>query len=160
MTGAVDPGLAEPPCHIGIVVASLEDAMSRYSSLLGLEWAEPRQHTTVFRVPSSGDQVVSLDVVWSLRGPVHYELIEQQQGTIWGLQDAGALHHVGYWIESVVDGVHLFREKGFTLEATLPSDSLASGFAYLRSPEGLRLEIMDVRSKAMYDDYLGAGTLP
>jgi hypothetical protein len=146
------------PCHIGVIVGDLREAMATYSSALGLEWAEPRRHTTAFRFPSVNDEVVTLDVVWSLGGPIHYELIEDRHGTIWSMDNPGVLHHVGYWIDKLVDAVGVLNGAGFAVEATLPGESPASGFAYLRHPEGLRVELMDVRSKPMYDEYLAVAS--
>jgi Glyoxalase/Bleomycin resistance protein/Dioxygenase superfamily len=155
--GAGEAWLEEPPCHLGIIVENLSDAMARYSATLGVSWAQPQHHTTVFRFPSSGDRTVSLDVVWSLQGPVHYELIEARSNTIWSLENSGPLHHVGYWTSNLLDGVERLQKRGSTVEVTLPGDAPVSGFAYLRLQDGMRVEAMDLRSKAAYDEYLSGG---
>jgi hypothetical protein len=82
-----------PFVHVGIVVASLEQAMPRFERL-GIAFMEPRVVRVDHLVESGRETQVDLRVAFSLAGPPHWELLEAVGDGIYGPQQIGSLHHV------------------------------------------------------------------
>jgi hypothetical protein len=144
-----------PFYHVGIIVPELGQAMRELTSNLGLSWASEQR----FELPVLIDgQVVDRDInfVYSTDGPPYIELIAANEPP-WELQDG--LQHLGIWCEDVVDEMHrLVTEDGYTAAATgAGRNGETRGFAYLNSPTGLLVELVDKRGKAAFDRWVAGG---
>jgi hypothetical protein len=113
--------------HIGIVVPNLAAGMDELGELLGLTWGRV-QLRTGSTMTASGPVDVDTSLVWSIQGPPHFELFQQQSGTPWATV---GLDHLGMYCDDLNgEGAHLI-DRGAEWE---------SG-KYFRSRSGLRHEL-------------------
>jgi catechol 2,3-dioxygenase-like lactoylglutathione lyase family enzyme len=116
--------------------------------------------STLFDAPN----VDGLHAVWARNAGPPLELMHAEPGSpafaIWGCPDGHEyVHHVCYWVEDLpAESAHLV-ERGFPVELTLAGGSPTRGFAYHRSPAGLRLELMRSEDKPAMAEWLETGTL-
>jgi hypothetical protein len=140
--------------HVGYVVPDLPAAMERLEATAGYCWASPRVLPTSLR---TADGTLSTDVhlTYSVDGPPHLELIEEQPGTIWAREQRG-LHHLGYWSSRFPEDVDRLIQEGFAFEAGAVDERGAlARFVYLREPQtGLRIELRDEARKAAMEQWL------
>jgi hypothetical protein len=135
--------------HTGIIVPDLDVAMNRMSALAGYRWITPVTYTLPFRT-TSGTQEVTSTFVYSLQAP-HVELIKEVPGTAWTAAPGNAVHHLGYWTDSLAESAKMLEDNGFTFEATAdtaPPDLAL--FAYYIDTTGTRIEIVD---RALFPDF-------
>lgn len=136
-------GCLERPFHLGVVVPDLDVAMGVYGEALQLSWSSVRTTATRMRL-DAGEVDISFELVWSVDGPVHIELIREVPGTPWMASEGAPYHHAGYLVDDLGAGVRELEQSGFRLEATRAVDGEhATRFAYMRHPLGLRVELMD-----------------
>lgn len=143
-----------PFYHVGLIVPELGEAMRDLSSTLGLTWA--KQQRGEMPVIVDGRQVTrDISFVYSIEGPPHVELIGANEPP-WCAQDG--LHHMGIWTEDVVGDMEKLVAEKYSITATgVGRDGNPSRFAYLTSPTGLLVELVDTRSKAAFDRWVAGG---
>ncbi len=143
-----------PFSHVGIIVPELGQAMRDLSSTLGLTWASEQRRA--FPISLRGETVErDIQFVYSLEGPPYVELIGANEPP-WTAQDG--LHHMGVWSEDVVADLESLVAQGYQVNATgLNRKGYAGGFAYLDSPTGILLELVDQRGKESFDRWIAGG---
>ena len=128
--------------HTGIVVPDLQAAAQRLSTMAGYTWTKPMKGPVMIRTVA-GTQTVELQFVYSLQAP-HLELIEEVPGTAWTAARDNAVHHLGYFTDDFDATAQALLAHGFALEMCHTIDGDApSMFAYYRSPDDIRVEIVD-----------------
>ena len=143
-----------PFYHVGIIVPELGEAMRDLSSTLGLTWAKEQRRA--FPVTVNGE-LVDRDIhfAYSMTGPPYVELIQANEPP-WELRDG--LHHMGIWSEDVVGDTEKLLAQKYSIAATaFERPGYAGGFAYLNSPTGLLVELVDSVSKESFDRWVGGG---
>jgi catechol 2,3-dioxygenase-like lactoylglutathione lyase family enzyme len=141
--------------HTGIVVPDLEGAAERLSTVAGYSWTRPIEGPVRIRT-DSGTQTVDLRFVYSIQAP-HLELIEQVHGTPWMPAPGNAVHHLGYFTDDFDATAAALAAAGFTLEMCHTSDGeRPSLFAYYRSPDAVRVELVDRNVFGDLADFLKA----
>ncbi len=74
----------------------------------------------------------------------HLELIEEVPGTPWTTAKDNAVHHLGYFTDDFDATADALQALGYALEMCHTVDGeTPSMFAYYRSPEDVRIEIVD-----------------
>jgi hypothetical protein len=144
-----------PFYHVGIIVPELGEAMRDLTSTLGLNWASEQR--AEMPILLNGIQTTrDIQFVYSTDGPPYVELIGANEPP-WELQDG--LQHMGIWCEDVVaDMEKLVNEDGYTVAATgVTRKGGPGGFAYLNSPTGLLVELVDQRGKAALEGWIAGG---
>ncbi|RAU98790.1 VOC family protein [Mycobacterium colombiense] len=141
--------------HTGIIVPDLAAAMARLSALAGYRWINPVSYTLPFRT-AGGTQEITSTFVYSLQAP-HVELIKEVPGTAWTAAPGNAIHHLGYWTDSLAESAKMLEDNGFSFEATADTASPSSNgdlalFAYYVDDAGTRIEIVD---RALFPDFPG-----
>jgi hypothetical protein len=157
-TSALAGQCLESPCHLGVIVTDLGAAMETYGRALNLSWTSVRRTDTRMRL---GDREVELafELVWSVDGPVHIELIQELPGTPWVAAEGAPFHHAGYLVDDLVSGVHELEQSGFSVEATRFVEGAAvMRFAYMRHPLGLRIELMDRQMMGDLGSWIAEGS--
>jgi catechol 2,3-dioxygenase-like lactoylglutathione lyase family enzyme len=128
--------------HTGIVVPDLQAAAERLSGAAGYTWTKPMKGPVTIRTVA-GTQTVEMQFVYSLQAP-HLELIEEVPGTPWTAARNNAVHHLGYFTDDFDTTAAALQALGYALEMCHTVDGAApSMFAYFRSPEDVRVEIVD-----------------
>src|SRR5258708_1470420 len=127
--------------HTGIVVPDLAAAAQRLTTMAGYAWTEAMTGPVTSRTVS-GTQTVGMQFVYSLQAP-HLELIEEVPATPWTAARDNAVHHLGYFTDDFDATANALQSQGFALEMchTIDGDT-PSTFAYYRSPDDIRVEIV------------------
>jgi catechol 2,3-dioxygenase-like lactoylglutathione lyase family enzyme len=166
--------------HICIAVPDMEQAMKHYEAAFGIEaWGPLLDYTEGVEIdvasPMLGGEVSmrGLGEIWSLSGSeivsgsppfAPFELASaapfSPSSTIWGCPDGREyVHHICYWVDDLVAEADHLIENGFSLELTIAPGDRAKGFAYLVSPAGMRVELMQQSDKAAFGRWLKSGVI-
>lgn len=87
------------------------------------------------------------------------ELIEGESGTIWDPSQSG-LHHVGVWTDDLAGDIAALENDGIPIEACGRGDDGAPNFwSYHRTPDGLRVELVDGSAKEAFEVWRAGGDL-
>jgi catechol 2,3-dioxygenase-like lactoylglutathione lyase family enzyme len=141
--------------HTGIVVPDLAAAAEHLSTIGGYTWTKPIEGPVPIRT-TAGTQTVDLRFMYSMDAP-HLELIEQVPGTPWMPAPGNAIHHLGYFTDDFDATATALASAGFTLEMCHTSDGeRPSLFAYFRSPDAVRVEVVDHHVFGELADFLNA----
>lgn len=138
--------------HFALVTDDIEKSMDVYSGALGLTWAKPWTGTIPI-VTGNESHVASVSFTLSVQGPPHLELIRSDTPSVW--RPGEGLHHFGVWVDDFELSVGGLTSQGFAIEVMSPT----ADFTYLRTPDGARIELVDVKSKPAFDRWLGGGQL-
>ncbi|WAJ45028.1 VOC family protein [Mycobacterium sp. Aquia_216] len=135
--------------HTGIVVPDLDAAMTRLTALAGYRWITPLSYTLPFRT-TAGVRELTSTIVYSVQAP-HLELVQEVPGTPWTAAPGNAVHHVGYFTDSLVETARALESNGFTFEMTgeVPGSEFGM-FAYYVDAFGTRIEVVD---RALFPDF-------
>ncbi len=151
------------PFHVGVVVADVEEAMARISEGTGLAWHSVQSVDLNLLVEG---EVVPAGVrfTYSVDGPLQIELASGPPGSFWDVDLYGGLNHLGYWTENLHDDVAALRATGCELifggagtETMLKGEATLEGFAFLMSPIGQRIELIDVAMRPAFDRWFAGG---
>lgn len=143
-----------PFYHVGLIVPELGQAMRDLTGTLGLRWASQQRREMPVLV---NGRTVQRDIsfVYSVDGPPYVELIGANEPP-WSAQEG--LHHMGMWSEDVVADMEAMVAENYTVAATgLNRKGYSGGFAYLSSPTGVLVELVDTRGKASFERWLAGG---
>lgn len=146
--------------HIGIRVPDLGAAMAELGAAHGVEWTSVRN--SPFRVwePDTGTVEYPLKLVFSREGPCRLELLEGVPGSHWDGREVPGPHHLGVWVDSVGDEVERLLARNWTLEfSAAPPDEGYGRFAYIRSPEGVLFEPVEVANRERFEAWWAGGEL-
>jgi hypothetical protein len=146
------------PFHVGYIVADVNVAMDQLSEAIGLTWHPPQ----VFSLDiNQGNERVGFDVTftYSKEGPVQIEVAEGPAGTMWDVAEYGGPNHNGYWTDDLEGDVDRLTAGGFDLLFSGAGDEPGpQGFAMLRSPWGMRVELIDEVMLPMFETWYSTGT--
>lgn len=146
--------------HHGIVVDDIAAAAETLTREQGLTFSNPWTSTQTLRVPGWPAPVdVELTIVYSGEGPVHVELVQKVENSVWQGDGAAVLHHVGYWSDDLVaDGLEL-EAGGYQLVfENVPEEGQTPTFRYYLSGLGLYLELVHTSVQPLLEQ-LWASTL-
>jgi catechol 2,3-dioxygenase-like lactoylglutathione lyase family enzyme len=166
--------------HICVAVPDLEQGMKDYEAAFGVKSWGPLLDFTDGVDMEIGSQLhgkqvsmLGLKEIWSRNGsdivsvgppfaPLELACAEQfsPSYSIWGCPDGREyIHHICYWVDDIAaEGAHLI-ENGWSIEVTTAPGDRAKGFAYLLSPAGMRVELMQRGDKAAIGKWLETGEL-
>jgi catechol 2,3-dioxygenase-like lactoylglutathione lyase family enzyme len=140
--------------HTGIIVSNLERSIDFYHGILGLEFAN--EPSPVFDDPELGPKVgvpgAALRQVTLKAGDDQVELLEYTAPPSPidepVAQNALGAHHVGFRVDDIEAKVRELQLKGveFLGEVTAVDEGVLAGWrwAYLRDPDGITLELVEV----------------
>jgi lactoylglutathione lyase len=130
---------AEDLFHTGIVVDDVESTLRWFTDTAGYQWCRELAGEHVVQT-SRGRQIVPLRVVYSMNEP-RLEIVQTVPDTLWVPADAG-VHHIGYWVDDVGEGVARLVANGMHVEVTALSPGGAPLWAYCQGSSGLRIELV------------------
>jgi len=146
--------------HIGIRVPDLAVAMAEFGESHGVEWTSARE--SPFRVwePDNGYAEYPLKLCFSREGPCRLELLEGVPGSHWDGREVPGPHHLGVWVDDVGAEVERLLARGWTLQfaAAAPEEGYGR-FAYIRSPDGVLFEPVDVANRERFETWWAGGEL-
>lgn len=126
--------------HVGIVVDDLDGSLDELGRLFGYEWCDEVHVAQPVLFPE-GSSTVDFRFRYSRDLP-RIEVIQSQPGTIWTPAGGSGIHHLGYWSDDVsADGAAL-EGAGSVREAAGVDGDGAPYWAYHRSPNGPRIELV------------------
>jgi hypothetical protein len=141
--------------HVGIVVDDLDTALVDLSELFGYEWC-PQLHIQTPVVLPTGELTLDLRFAYSASVP-RLELIQSTPGTLWVPAPTSGVHHVGYWSDDVASDGDLLATRGYAVEATGVRPDGNAIWAYHRSPDGPRIELVSRELLAGLRQYWESG---
>jgi hypothetical protein len=128
--------------HTGIVVDDLEAAKVELGEALGVTWHDGGAEIRM--IGDDGARTVRSAYALSIEGPHHVELVQSIEGTVWTVAAPGQAHHLGYWVDDVAATSAALVERGAVpIVAIAMADDRPALCAYLRTPNGLCVEIVD-----------------
>ena len=131
--------------HTGIIVESLQNAMSTMGGALGLDWAPPRTSTAPMQGPN-GVQGREIRFTYSLQGPHHIELLEQVDPAPYlNLTGGRRVHHLGYFTDDLIQASADLEARGFHRELSGVGENGQIGraaFHYNPESPGIWIELV------------------
>lgn len=131
--------------HLALAVGDLDEAMSSYQSLAGGTRTEPADLEALVHAPRLSDRPIRIRgrVCWLVGNRPPIEFWQGEPGSPWHIEGQGInFHHMAYYVDDLDEAAASLIAQGFELEITPyhHGDGIL-GFAYLRHPGGLRVEI-------------------
>ena len=139
--------------HAGIVVEDLDATLDDLSELFGYEWCPEINIQTPVLLPT-GEATLDLRFTYSATVP-RLELIQSIPGTLWVPAPMSGVHHLGYWSDDVASDGALLTARGYAVEATGVRPDGTPVWAYHRSPDGPRIELVSHALEAGPQPVLG-----
>jgi catechol 2,3-dioxygenase-like lactoylglutathione lyase family enzyme len=131
--------------HISFAVQDLEAAMSLYATLFGGTATQTLDSESWARMPQVSDSPTRVRdrVAWLVGGALPIEFHEGGPGSPWHNPNSILdFHHVAYYVNDLDEAAAALQAHGFELEmTTVHRGTGIVGMAYLRHPNGLRVEI-------------------
>jgi len=148
--------------HFGLVAHDFEATLAELTNTYGLTWASVQRRSFDVAQP---DGVVAADfrVTYSIEGPPHFEIVEATAGTIWDPNQAGGVHHLGYWSDDLAADVGRLTAAGYEWEASYHNPAVEGpfGFSYHTLPAtGIRVELVDSARRQPFASWLAGGDFP
>jgi hypothetical protein len=146
--------------HIGVRVHDLQAAMEQLSAAHGITWATPQHRNMNIWLPEHGKVSWELDMTYSVEGPIHYELLQAEPGTLWHAGDQPGPHHFGYWVDDVQAETEKLIAQGWTLVmASLPPEEGYGRYSYVLSPQGILVEPVGTSARARFEAWWAGAEL-
>jgi hypothetical protein len=146
------------PFHVGYIVSDVDAAMVQLSEAMGVTWHPPQVFALEIQM---GDERLGFDVrfTYSKKGPVQIEVAEGPAGTWWDVDDNGGPNHNGYWSDDLVGDIDRLTAGGFELVFAGAGDEPGpQGFAMLRSPWGMGVELIDEAMLPLFETWYATGS--
>jgi quinol monooxygenase YgiN/catechol 2,3-dioxygenase-like lactoylglutathione lyase family enzyme len=151
---------AQPPSyfHVGMVVPDLEEAVKRYTDVLGVQFTEP----AVFDVPRLEDPYphpFKLTAAFSMTEPPFYELIQAEGEGIVSLAHAGKILYYGIWEPDMGGRLAQLRAQGVGIDALFRTDAESDPFAIITAPDlfGARIEYVGTDASEDIEELVRTG---
>ncbi len=130
--------------HTGIVVDDLQAAKAEIGHELGVTWRDGGAEVRL--ITDDGASTVQTAYALSVEGPHHVELVQSIAGTVWTAAAPGHAHHLGYWVDDVIETTNTLIALGAVRLASIAmTDDAPPMCAYHRTENGLHVEIVDRR---------------
>lgn len=143
--------------QVGVVVESLESARAFLAHSTGAQFTDP-QTVDMHVLVDGAVQERQIEVCFSRGQLPHLELIAAA-GSPWNIETVG-FHHLAAWSDDVeADIQDVLRGGGSIVARRVDTTGRPAGFAYVRLPGGLLVELLDVRRKAQMQAFMGAEVL-
>lgn len=132
----------EDQFHVGIVAEDFEVTLKQLSSLYGFEWHDPMGGPAQVELATGEVAAIDFRCVYSKTAP-RLEIVRRVPGTFWEPTPGSGIHHLGYWSDDVAADTAELVGHGYVTEATRKGPDGALFFAFLRSTDGFRVELVD-----------------
>jgi glyoxalase/bleomycin resistance protein/dioxygenase superfamily protein len=126
--------------HVGIVVDDLDTALAELTALFGYAWCPPIAVETPVVLPDD-EIMLDLEFAYSATEP-RVEMIRSTPGTLWMPASGSGIHHVGYWSDDLTADMDQLASQGHAQEARGEGPDGTAMWAYHRSPNGPRIELV------------------
>lgn len=126
--------------HVGLVVEDFEETLGQLSALFGYEWCDETGGPVALELPT-GAAVLDMRCTFSRTSP-RLEIVRRIPGTLWEPVPGSTLHHIGYWSDDVAGDTAKLADHGYVIEATRRGADGGMFFAFLRSTDGPRVELV------------------
>lgn len=146
-----------PYFHVGILVPDIEEAMARFSEVLGLSFRRPvTAQIDHFADPTPREFEATF--TYSYEGPPYFELIEMADSLLHSPSNGEGLHHVGIWSPNLQAAIPEFEAAGLGHEASIlgPRGEPLVWFNKAADLHGTRIEFLDDGGmRATWDEQFG-----
>ncbi|WP_067887854.1 VOC family protein [Nocardia vaccinii] len=128
--------------HIGIVAADFDVTVTRLTEVFGYEWGPEVGGPVTVDLPDGKAVDLDLRCVYSVTVP-RLEVVRSVADTLWDPAGEAGVHHIGFWSDDVAADTEALLRHGYLAEATRPGAEGGLFFAFLRSADGFRVELVD-----------------
>jgi hypothetical protein len=142
---------AEDQFHVGIVAEDFDATRASLSTLFGYQWCPEIGGPVPVRV-ATGDTTVDLRCVYSRCAP-RLEIVRAVPGTVWVPAAGSGIHHVGYWSDDVAADSDELNRRGYMAEAAGVHPDGTPFWAYHRSTNGPRVELVARALQPAMEEY-------
>jgi catechol 2,3-dioxygenase-like lactoylglutathione lyase family enzyme len=148
-----------PFFHVGILVPDLAEAMDRFSTILGLDFAEPT-YSHVPQLDEGGTQKEwDVHLTYSTQGPPHIELIQAAGDGAYGAHHGYGLHHIGAWTEDCSVFMDRLAARGVGTEAVFrDGPANLGGYFDPAALYGVRFEVSPTSIRDGWKDWIAGGS--
>ena len=145
--------------HVGIRVPDIHAAMAELGAGHGVTWCELQHRRQQIWTPAAGQLETDLWFTYSKEGPLHLELLQGEDGTVWDTSAPG-LHHTGVWVENVGAVTQRLIDEGWDLVGAQTSPDKGFGiYSYVQSPNGFIVEPVWAGVKPRFEAWYAGGSL-
>jgi hypothetical protein len=141
--------------HVGVVVDDLTSSMATIGATLGIGWAPVQERVQIVRTGAGEVRHEPIRFTYSAAGPLHVELIESTEESVWETCPPGGLHHIGAFSDDVTTP----PSTEMTLEFGGGDRDAPVGFAYYTAPSGLRIELVDRSRRDQFEAWFAGADL-
>lgn len=147
---------ATPFFHVGFLVHDLDAAMDRFGEAFGVHWTPRTTTASQFWEPDRGVVEVELDIVYSVEGPPHIELLEATGDGLYSARHGEGFHHIGAWDPtprqwSGESEAEAFGSVGTRFDVT---GEIVVSYLDPSRLHGVMLEMVDERRRPMMERWL------
>ena len=147
-----------PFFHVGILVPDLDEAMTKFHDVLGVDFAQPSR-STIPQLDQAGiTHEFEVHVTYTLQAP-HLELIEASGDGVYGAHNGFGVHHIGGWIPDSPAFIDHLKQIGVGTEAVMRNGDTNLG-AYFEPGDlyGVRFEAVPTLIRPGWESWVtGAG---
>jgi len=147
--------------HIGMVVPNLEQAIARYSDVLGIEFTEPH----VYEIPRLEDPYphpFKLTCAFSRTEPPYYELIQAEGNGIISAAQIVKILYYGVWETDMDRRLEQLRARDVGIDALFRPGAGQTPFAIITAPDllGARIEYVGIEDVGEIEELVRTGRYP
>ncbi|MGH3615954.1 MAG: VOC family protein [Pseudonocardia sp.] len=148
----------EPYFHIGVVVPDLTKAMTEFSRVLGMTFAEPGRNTVPW-LSDPDPHPQDVHVTYSMDGPPYYELIEANGDGIFSARAERSHLHLGFWEADMEGRMRTLAAQGIGLDAVARAQPGAVPDWIITRPDvlGIRLEYVSTLDRPGIERWVQTG---
>ncbi len=144
--------------HVGMVVPDIRRSMEVIGVNLGLDWAPLQERDQTVRTGEGEVLTEHIQFTYSVQGVPHLELIESRQRIAWAPGPPGMVHHLGGFASLHAD-LPAMLASGYEVEFGGGGREAPAGFVYLKSPGGVRVELVDQARKTDFEAWFAGGDI-
>jgi catechol 2,3-dioxygenase-like lactoylglutathione lyase family enzyme len=149
--------------HIGVLVEDLDEAIARFSKVLGLTFNEPIT-ATFERIEDPRPRESFLRCTYSREGPPHIELLEANGDEgLWSIKNGEGFHHLGFWEADTAGRCAFLEAESVKIGARVVQPSNGRVMTVFNDPSelfGMRVEWLNDVSREAMDVWAKTGKFP
>ncbi|MBS1886072.1 MAG: VOC family protein [Actinobacteria bacterium] len=147
------------PYHAAVLVGDLDEALDNFEDVLGIAFREPDERALrpFDRDADGRGPTGPVRFAFSVGSSPHVELIEAQEGGLFGAATGLGVHHVGAWREGM-DRVREEQAEAGLETAARFADPDGVERVFYAGERPLMLETVNARLRPDYEAWLAAGS--
>jgi hypothetical protein len=139
--------------HFGMIVADFDAALDHFTREMGVRWSPVIDVDLRVWTRDRGLLDIRPRAVYSVAAP-HLEIVAAIPDTPMDVRPGHPIHHLGYWTRDLHGDVAAMETRGWSRILNADDNGRMFGMAYLQSPEGQIVELVDRSSFPDWNGFL------